>query len=61
MILRIYTLSGDASHNIENELENAIKYLVAYLGNSFLWQSAIYLGRYFPDVIGQYQRNITIL
>ena len=37
MILRIYTLSGDASHNIEYVLENAIKQSDAYLRNSFRW------------------------
>ena len=52
MILRIYTLSGDARHNIQYDLENAIKHSAAYLRNSFLWQSANYVGRYFPAVNG---------
>jgi hypothetical protein len=34
MIQRTYTLNGDARHNIEYCLENAIKYAVAYLRNN---------------------------
>jgi hypothetical protein len=50
MILRIYTLSGDTRHNIKYFLENAIKPAVVYLRNSFLCQSANYVGRYSPVV-----------
>jgi len=50
MTIRIYTLSGGVRHNIEYCLENASKYTVAYLRNSFLFQSANYVSRYFPVV-----------
>jgi hypothetical protein len=52
MILRIYTFSGDAGHIMECGLENDIKTSAAYLRNSFHWQSANYVGRYFPAVSG---------
>jgi hypothetical protein len=50
MTQRIYNLRGDANHNIEYGLENTIKHSAAYLRNSFLWQCAKYIGRYFPDI-----------
>jgi len=50
MILRIYTLSGDARHIIEYGLENGINLSAVYLKDIFLLQSANYVGRYFPAV-----------
>jgi hypothetical protein len=61
MVLRIYTLSGDARHNTQYVLKNSIIYSAAYLRNGFLWQSANYVNRYFPAVNGQYDRRLRVL
>jgi hypothetical protein len=52
MIQRIHPVSGGARYNIENGLENPIKYSGPYLMYNFLWQNVIYVGGYFPDVNG---------
>ena len=61
MIKRIYTLGGDASHNIGYCLKNAFIHAVAYLCKSFICQSANYVGTYFPVVNDQYNRCLKIL
>jgi hypothetical protein len=61
MIQRIYNLSGDARHIIEYDLESDIKCSTAYLRNNFLWQSANYVGRYFPAVNVSYHRRVAVL